>query len=86
MENNRFIRTKAFYLRLTPKLVMRAHHAGWIKPLQKRPRFVIWSLADVEHVEERLASGEYPPPLPSEMECEKRRVERLEGKEGLAHA
>lgn len=86
MENDRFVRTKDFYRRLSAKLVMRAEHAGWVKPLQRRPRFVIWSLADVERVECRIASGEYPPLLPSEVAAEKRRIGRLEGREGISHA
>ncbi|PTY03691.1 hypothetical protein DB347_20880 [Opitutaceae bacterium EW11] len=72
-----FIRTKDLYARLTPKLVLRAHAAGWFKPLQSRSRFTIWSLADVARVEERLAAGEYPPMIPSEVLAEERRRQRV---------
>jgi hypothetical protein len=71
-----FIRSKDLYARLTPKLVLRAHHAGWFCPLQSRTRFTIWSLDDVARVEQRLAKGEYPPMIKSEIEGEKRRAAR----------
>jgi hypothetical protein len=81
-----FIRSKDLYSRLGVKIACRARHGGWIKPLQSRPRYTIWSVEDVERVESRLACGDYPPLLACEIECEKRRAARAAAKKEVASA
>ena len=77
--SSQFLRTNAYYKRVGAKIALRAHHAGWLAPLQKRPRFTIWALRDVERVEEKLACGDYPPLLACEVAAELRRQQRKEG-------
>ena len=71
-----FLRSKDLYRRLGVKISRRAFHAGWLKSLQSRPRYTIWSTDDVERVVSRIECGEYPPLLQSEIACEKRRADR----------
>lgn len=81
-----FIRSRDLYRRIGVKLACRAYHGGWIKPLQSRPRYTIWSVEDVERVESRLACGDYPPLLACEIACEQRRAVRAAKKEETTHA
>lgn len=73
------IRSKELYSKFGEKVVRRAHAAGWIVPIIRRPRYTAWSADSVERFESRLHCGDWPPLLPCEVRCEERRAVRKMG-------
>ena len=61
------LRTKQFYERLGEKIALRSTAAGWIHRAAKRGRVCFWRLNDVLAVEARIALGDLPPMLASEI-------------------
>ena len=61
------LRTKQFYERLGEKIALRSVAAGWIHRAAKRGRVCFWRLDDVLAVEARIALGDLPQMLASEI-------------------
>lgn len=77
---SQYIRSNDFNKLVGKKIVLRAHHGGWIKPCVSRPRYTIWDVEDVERVQNRIATGDWPPLLKCEIEAERRRKKRYKAK------
>lgn len=59
----RFIRAKDAYAVLgTRQVVVDCEAAGWLKPVVRRPKLVLFSFAHVEDCANRIEAGEYPQP------------------------
>ena len=68
LENAEYIRTTALYLAVGEAIAKRAIAAGWIgQPLVKHHNFVVWRPDAPIIIRTRIAKGDYPPPLISEV-------------------